>query len=152
VIQQVFTWTFPLAVPFWALMVFAPSWRWTGRIISSPLIVLPTVAAYVALVADHLPELWATTSRPNSTRCARSSRHPPGRRDLGATHRMGPVHRPLDAPGEQVAANTPAGDGTGVRTDDPAVPVRFLDLPRRALGRRLRCDAGNTGTTVVTGQ
>jgi len=33
--------TFPLAAPFWALMILLPTWSWTRRIIGSPLIVVP---------------------------------------------------------------------------------------------------------------
>jgi hypothetical protein len=51
-----FVLAFPLAVPFWALMIFAPGWRWTVRIIGSPLIVLPVLAVYLAAVAPILPQ------------------------------------------------------------------------------------------------
>ncbi|MDQ2588661.1 ABA4-like family protein [Saccharothrix yanglingensis] len=57
--------TFWLVAPFWALMVFAPKWSWTHRIVSSPLITVPALAVYTALVAGHLPELWATMSDPD---------------------------------------------------------------------------------------
>ncbi|MEJ2853046.1 MULTISPECIES: ABA4-like family protein [unclassified Saccharothrix] len=63
--QFLFDLAFPLAVPFWALMVFAPKWRWTHRIASSPLIAAPLVVVYTVLVAGHLPELWATMSVPS---------------------------------------------------------------------------------------
>ncbi|GAA2668866.1 MULTISPECIES: ABA4-like family protein [Actinosynnema] len=56
---------FPLVAPFWALMILAPGWRWTDRIAASPLIALPALAVYTALVAGHLPELWATMSSPD---------------------------------------------------------------------------------------
>ncbi|WP_433270439.1 ABA4-like family protein [Actinosynnema sp. CS-041913] len=59
--------TFWLTVPFWALMVFAPTWRWTHRTASSPLIAVPPLIVYTALVAGHLPELWATMSSPDLT-------------------------------------------------------------------------------------
>ena len=49
--------TFLLAAPFWALMILAPSWRWTSRIIGSPLIVLPPVLIYVVLVLPNLLEV-----------------------------------------------------------------------------------------------
>jgi hypothetical protein len=56
VTRALFALAFPVAVPFWALMIFAPTWRWTTRIIGSPLIVLPVLAVYVAAVAPILPE------------------------------------------------------------------------------------------------
>jgi hypothetical protein len=56
--------TFLLAAPFWALMILAPSWRWTSRIISSPLIVLPPVLIYAVLVLPNLAEVLPTVSSP----------------------------------------------------------------------------------------
>lgn len=55
---------FWVTVPFWALMVFAPSWRWTGRIIGSPLIMLPTLVVYLVLLPALLPQLWSAVSSP----------------------------------------------------------------------------------------
>ncbi|MEU4807492.1 ABA4-like family protein [Actinosynnema sp. NPDC023587] len=57
--------TFWLTVPFWGLMVFAPTWSGTARITSSPLIAVPPLVVYSVLVAGHLPELWATMSSPD---------------------------------------------------------------------------------------
>ncbi|RKT53462.1 ABA4-like family protein [Saccharothrix australiensis] len=57
--------TFWLTVPFWALMVFAPTSPRTHRIVSSPLIAVPPLVVYAVLVAGHLPELWATMSSPD---------------------------------------------------------------------------------------
>jgi hypothetical protein len=60
-----FALTFAVAAPFWALMILAPRWSWTGRIIASPLIVLPVVVIYAALVipafADVLPVVASPT-------------------------------------------------------------------------------------------
>jgi hypothetical protein len=42
---------FLAAVPFWALMILAPGWRWTHRIASSPLIVLPALLVWVIAIA-----------------------------------------------------------------------------------------------------
>lgn len=61
-------WLFDLAfwvtVPFWAMMIFLPRWRWTERIIGSPLIMLPTLVVYTVLTVPLLPELWAVVSTP----------------------------------------------------------------------------------------
>lgn len=55
---------FWVTVPFWALMIFAPTWRWTPRIVGSPLIMLPTLVVYTVLALGLLPELWSTVSTP----------------------------------------------------------------------------------------
>ena len=51
-----FTLSFPLAAPFWTLMILAPGWSMTRRIIGSPLIVVPPALVYALVV---LPELGA---------------------------------------------------------------------------------------------
>jgi hypothetical protein len=60
-----FTLTFAAAAPFWALMILLPRWSWTERIIASPLIVVPVVVIYAALVipafADVLPAVASPT-------------------------------------------------------------------------------------------
>ncbi len=59
-----FSLTFLLAAPFWALMIFAPKWSWTKRIAESYLIILPVVAIYVVLMVPVLPELLPLVTRP----------------------------------------------------------------------------------------
>ena len=59
-----FSLTFLLAAPFWALMIFAPKWSWTRKISESYLIVLPVVAIYVVLMIPVLPELFPLVTRP----------------------------------------------------------------------------------------
>ena len=59
-----FSLTFLLAAPFWALMIFAPKWSWTKRIAESYLIILPVVAIYVVLMIPVLPELLPLVTRP----------------------------------------------------------------------------------------
>lgn len=56
--------TFLLAAPFWALMILLPGWRWTPRIVSSPLIALPIVAIYAVLVAGSLGDVLAAVTGP----------------------------------------------------------------------------------------
>jgi hypothetical protein len=62
---MLFTLTFAVAAPFWALMILLPRWSWTGRIIGSPLIVLPPLVIYVLLVipafGDVLPAVVSPT-------------------------------------------------------------------------------------------
>jgi hypothetical protein len=52
--ELLFAWTFPVAAPFWALMILAPGWAVTRRVIGSPLIVLPPVLVYALLVLPQL--------------------------------------------------------------------------------------------------
>lgn len=54
--QLLFDLAFPLAAPFWLLMIVAPGWSWTRRILSSPLVVVPPLLVYVALL---LPQFAA---------------------------------------------------------------------------------------------
>ncbi|GIF35774.1 ABA4-like family protein [Actinoplanes xinjiangensis] len=56
--------TFLLAAPFWALMILLPKWSWTTRIVRSPLIVLPIVAIYAALIVPDFGAVWAGVSNP----------------------------------------------------------------------------------------
>lgn len=43
-----------LVLPFWLLMILVPGWRWTERVIASPLVVVPAALLYALLV---LPEI-----------------------------------------------------------------------------------------------
>ncbi|MEE6258070.1 ABA4-like family protein [Plantactinospora sonchi] len=55
---------FPLAAPFWALMILAPGWSWTRRIVGSPWIVAPPLVVYALLAVPHLDLLWSAVSQP----------------------------------------------------------------------------------------
>ncbi len=50
-----------LVMPFWLLMIFVPTWRWTQRTIASPWIVAPVALLYAILIvpmmAGALPAL-----------------------------------------------------------------------------------------------
>jgi hypothetical protein len=63
--QRLFDLAFPLAAPFWALMILAPTWSWTRRIIGSPRIVLPALAVYLAAIAPILGTFAAEMLRPD---------------------------------------------------------------------------------------
>jgi hypothetical protein len=43
-----------VVLPFWALMILLPRWKWTPRIISSSLVVLPPALCYVLLLGSAL--------------------------------------------------------------------------------------------------
>ncbi|MEH0982524.1 ABA4-like family protein [Micromonospora sp. CPCC 205556] len=59
-----FSLTFTLAAPFWALMIVLPRWSWTARIVSSPLIVLPVLAIYALLVVPAFDEVLPVVTAP----------------------------------------------------------------------------------------
>ena len=59
--ETIFSISFLLTAPFWGMMIFAPRWQWTQRIIGSPFIILPAALAYIILIiptlGDALPLL-----------------------------------------------------------------------------------------------
>lgn len=59
-----FSLTFMLAAPFWALMILLPRWSWTNRIIKSPLIVLPILVIYAVLVIPAFGEVLPAVTNP----------------------------------------------------------------------------------------
>jgi hypothetical protein len=54
-----------LVMPFWLLMIFAPRWRWTRRILSGLWPVAIPALLYAALVIPRLPGLMAALARPD---------------------------------------------------------------------------------------
>jgi hypothetical protein len=65
---------FPLAVPFWLLMVVAPGWTWTHRIASSPLIVVPPLLVYAAAVLPQPVPFPAAVGNPPRPRTGPAAR------------------------------------------------------------------------------
>ncbi|MFJ8579642.1 ABA4-like family protein [Micromonospora sp. NPDC093277] len=59
-----FTLTFAVAAPFWALMILLPHWEWTARIIASPLIVAPVLVVYAILVIPAFGEVLPAVTAP----------------------------------------------------------------------------------------
>ena len=57
--------TFPLVAPFWALMIVLPGWSWTRRIVGSPLIVLPPLLVYLAIVLPRFGDFWSAYTSPS---------------------------------------------------------------------------------------
>lgn len=66
--ETLFQLGFLTAVPFWALMILAPTWSRTRRIAASPLIVLPTLAVCLVLLIPVLPDVWPVVSNPSLSR------------------------------------------------------------------------------------
>lgn len=62
---SLFTLSFTVAAPFWALMILAPAWSVTGRVARSPLIVLPAVAVNLVLMVPLLADFWPVVTQPS---------------------------------------------------------------------------------------
>lgn len=63
-ITRLFDATFWLAAPFWALMILAPRWSVTRRVMASPWVTLLPLAVYFTLAVPYLGALWPVVSRP----------------------------------------------------------------------------------------
>lgn len=59
-----FTLTFAVAAPFWALMILFPRWSWTVRVIESPLIAAPVLVIYAVLVVPALGDVLPAVVSP----------------------------------------------------------------------------------------
>lgn len=53
-----------LVLPFWLLMILLPHWRWTERIMRSPLVSLAPALLYAALVLPQIGGLMLALARP----------------------------------------------------------------------------------------
>src|ERR1700730_9856441 len=53
-----------LVLPFWALMILLPRWRWTGRIMRSPFVSAAPALLYAALVLPRLGAIFPAVARP----------------------------------------------------------------------------------------
>ena len=62
--EAIFSLSSLLVMPFWALMIFFPHWRWTRHILRSPLVILPPALLYGALVLPRLAEVFPAVSSP----------------------------------------------------------------------------------------
>ncbi|MEM6432091.1 MAG: ABA4-like family protein, partial [Deinococcota bacterium] len=63
-IPMVFSSSSLLVMPFWALMIFAPMWGWTKRIVGSIWIIVPISLMYIALVLPDALAIFQTVSSP----------------------------------------------------------------------------------------
>ena len=64
--ELLFAVAFPLAAPFWALMILAPGWHVTRRLIASPLIVVPPAAVYALAVLPELTTVLPAVAGPTA--------------------------------------------------------------------------------------
>jgi hypothetical protein len=62
--QLLFALTLPLAAPFWAVMILAPAWSFTRRVIASPWIVAPPLMVYALAVLPALSEVLPAVASP----------------------------------------------------------------------------------------
>ena len=53
-----------LVLPFWVLIIVLPHWRWTERLMQSPLVSLAPALLYAALVLPQLGGILAAVARP----------------------------------------------------------------------------------------
>lgn len=51
-------------MPFWLLMIFAPKWSWTRKILSSPWILVPLAAAYLRLMGPQFLQALPLLAKP----------------------------------------------------------------------------------------
>ena len=54
-----------LVMPFWALMIFAPRWRVTGKIVESPWIAAPAALAYATLLLPRVGQVAPAIMHPS---------------------------------------------------------------------------------------
>jgi Domain of unknown function (DUF4281) len=55
--SQIFSLAAIAVLPLWLLMVFVPTWRWTGRIVSQPWAYVPLAVLYAVLVLTRFGEV-----------------------------------------------------------------------------------------------
>src|SRR6266478_9343802 len=53
-----------LVMPFWALMILLPRWRWTERNMRSPFVSAAPAVLYAVLVLPRLGAIWPAIARP----------------------------------------------------------------------------------------
>jgi hypothetical protein len=66
-IETIFSLSNLLVMPFWLLMIALPHWRWTRRIMQSPLVSAAPALLYLALALPRLGEVLAVVSSPTLT-------------------------------------------------------------------------------------
>lgn len=62
--ETVFSLANLLVLPCWLLMIALPHWRWTRRLMQSPLSVVAPAAIYALLVLPRLGEIWPAVANP----------------------------------------------------------------------------------------
>jgi Domain of unknown function (DUF4281) len=52
------------SIPFWLLMMLAPRWTWTRKIVGSPFVILPAAILYIVLVFPNIVSSFSTLANP----------------------------------------------------------------------------------------
>ncbi len=76
--ETIFSFSGLIVLPFWALMILAPGWSGTWRVIRSPLIALPPALLYAALVLPGIRESFPVLLNPTLEEIARLLGQPEG--------------------------------------------------------------------------
>ena len=63
-LDRVFSLSNLTVMPFWLLMIVLPRWRWTERIMRSPLVALLPALIYAALVLPRFGAIFAAVRNP----------------------------------------------------------------------------------------
>ncbi|MGW6730248.1 ABA4-like family protein [Nocardia sp. NPDC055029] len=63
--STLFDLSFFVTVPFWALMILAPTWRWTRTIIGSPWITLVPLVIWAIVAVPVLGAMWSLVTSPS---------------------------------------------------------------------------------------
>lgn len=63
--STLFDLAFYVAAPFWVLMILAPTWSWTAKIIASPWIVLPALVVWAVAAIPMFGPLWMLVVSPS---------------------------------------------------------------------------------------
>jgi hypothetical protein len=62
--ETIFSLSSLLVIPFWLLMIALPHWRWTRRLLGSPLVCAAPALLYLLLALPRLGELLVLLARP----------------------------------------------------------------------------------------
>jgi hypothetical protein len=62
--STIFQLSFLLVFPFWALMIFAPRWTVTRRVMASPFVAIGPVLIYALLVVPDIASILPLVARP----------------------------------------------------------------------------------------
>ena len=62
--EQVFSFSSALVMPFWFLMIVFPHWRWTNRIMQSLLVFVPVALLYALLVLPRFSDIFLEVVNP----------------------------------------------------------------------------------------
>jgi Domain of unknown function (DUF4281) len=62
--ETVFSLSSLTSIPFWLLMILAPRWSWTRKILGSPFVILPAAILYIVLVFPNIVSSFPTLANP----------------------------------------------------------------------------------------